>query len=186
MNRRLVVKNLAWLAGAAVALPGCLQQAKEAKTSIPLKHLDVSASQEKMLAEVCEIIIPKTDTPGAKDLGLHRYVLKMLDDCTPKQQQQNFMTGLKQLEEASQKQYSQSFLAASAPQKLALMQRMDQGKDCPDELVSFYKTARQLTVDGYTNSKYFMTNVMVYELVPSRYNGYFPANKLKSANPHNG
>ncbi len=186
MNRRLVVKNLALLAGAAAVLPSCLQQAKEAKASISLKHLDVSASQEKMLAEVCEIIIPKTDTPGAKDLSLHRYVLKMLDDCTPKQEQENFLTGIKQLEDASQKQYEKSFVEASAPQRLALMQRLDQQKDCLPELISFYKTTRQLTVDGYTNSKFFMTNVVVYELVPGRYNGYFPANKLKSANPHNG
>jgi hypothetical protein len=33
------------------------------------------------------------------------------------------------------------------------------------------------TVFGYTTSKYFMTKQIVYELVPGRYNAYFPVKK---------
>ena len=188
MNRRLAVKNLAWLAGAATLLPSCLSQTqRDQQASVALKHVAVSASQEKLLAEVCETIIPKTDTPGAKDLGLHRYVLKMLDDCTPKKEQDAFVAGLGQLDEASQRQHGQAFGASTPAQRLALLQRIEQQPQrFAAELASFGNTVRQLTIDGYTNSKYFMTKQVVYELVPGRYNGYFPVRKVDLSNPRHG
>ena len=48
-------------------------------------------------------------------------------------------------------------------------------------MTAFYHTVKGLTVFGYTNSKYFMTQQVVYELVPGRYNAYYPVSKLKQA-----
>lgn len=188
MNRRLAVKNLSLLVGAATLLPACLSQTKSDQVATGLlKHVALSAREEQLLAEVCETLIPKTDTPGAKDLGLPRYVLKMLDDCTPAKEQQLFLAGLRQLDAACQQQMGQAFGASTAPQRLALLQRLDQQpQQFSEELVGFYRAARQLTIDGYTGSKYFMTQQVVYELVPGRYNGYFPVRNLRVAKPTHG
>jgi hypothetical protein len=187
MNRRTAVRNLAFITGAAVVLPSCFHEAqKEAKASIPLKHVEVTASQEKLLAEVCETIIPKTDTPGAKELGIPVYVLRMVDDCCEEKDQKAFMAGLKQLDKDAQKQYNQSFAACTPQQKLAMLQAIEQQKDATTDLASFYKTAKRLTVSGYTKSKYFLTKEVVYELVPSRYNGYFPTKNLDLSKKRNG
>ncbi|TFZ67695.1 gluconate 2-dehydrogenase subunit 3 family protein [Hymenobacter sp. UV11] len=188
INRRLAVRHLTILAGAAVLLPGCLSQTQEEqKASYPLRHVAMSAGQEKLLAEVCETLIPKTTTPGAKDLSLPLYVLKMLDDCTPAKDQKTFMAGLGQFDAAAKKQLGQSFEASTAAQRAALLQRIDQQpKAFPEEVVAFYRAARQLAIDGYTGSKYFMTKQVVYELIPGRYDGYFPVSKVDLANPHHG
>ncbi len=187
MNRRTAVKNLAFMAGAAALLPACSPERKaEPKASIPLKHLEVSASQEKLLAEVCETIVPKTDTPGAKELGVHLYVLKMLDDCCAKKEQQAFLAGMAQLEAAAKQQYARPFAVCSAQQKLKMLQTIEQQKADSGGLASFYHTAKRLTVAGYTTSKYFLTTQIVYELVPGRYNGYFPIKNIKSPNHRNG
>jgi hypothetical protein len=188
MNRRLAVKHLTILAGAATLLPGCLSQSQdEQKAAYPLRHVALSASQEKLLAEICETLIPRTATPGAKDLSLHLYVLKMLDECTPPKDQQTFVAGLGQLDAAATKQLGQSFEASTPAQRTALLQRLDQQPaQFSDELAAFYRAARQLTIDGYTGSKYFMTKQVVYELVPGRYDGYFPVSKVNLAVPHHG
>jgi hypothetical protein len=34
--------------------------------------------------------------------------------------------------------------------------------------------AKALTINGYMTSKYVMTNITKYELVPGRYNGFAP------------
>ena len=187
MHRRLAVRNISLLVGAATLLPACLSQNEtDQKASIPLKHLAVSANQERLLAEVCETLLPKTTTPGAKDLGLHHYVLKMLDDCTPAKEQQVFLVGLGQFDEAARRQ-GQSFVASTAAQRLALLQRIDQQpQNFSEEVVSFYRAARQLTIDGYTGSKYFKTTQVLYELVPSRYNGYYPVAKVDLTKPRHG
>jgi hypothetical protein len=189
MNRRTAVRNLALVVGAAVVLPACLSEAKkEELASVPLKHLKVSAEQEKLLAEVCETMLPRTDTPGAKELGIHRHVLTMVDACCPKLERQTFMRGLTRLEALAMEQFKQSFMACTPVQRQALLQRMaPQPNPAQPKLPpSFYSTVRRLTVDGYTRSKYFLTTHVVYELVPGRYNGYFPTKDLDFAHPSHG
>jgi hypothetical protein len=41
-------------------------------------------------------------------------------------------------------------------------------------------------VSGYTGSKYFLTQQIVYELVPSRYNGYFPIKDVNLSKSRHG
>lgn len=188
MNRRIAVRQLTILAGAAALLPGCLSHTQEEQqAAYPLRHMAMSAGQENLLTEVCETLIPKTNTPGAKDLSLHLYVLKMLDDCTPAKDQQTFVAGLKQFAAAAKKQLGQSFEASTAAQRTAFLQRIDQQpKAFPEAVVAFYRAARQLAIDGYTGSKYFMTTQVLYELIPGRYDGYFPVSKVDFSKPHHG
>ena len=188
MNRRLAFKNLALLTGAATLLPGCLSQTtNQEQAAASTQPAALSAGQQQLLAEVCETLLPKTDTPGAKDLGLPLYVLKMLRDCTPIKEQQLFGAGLAQLDGAAQKQLGQTFTASAAPQRLALLQRIDQQpQDFAPELAGCYRMARQLTMDGYLGSKFFLTKEVVYELVPGRYNGYYPVSKVELSVPHHG
>ena len=152
MNRRIAVKHLALLAGAAAVLPGCLSQPEREPAARAL-----SAAQRQLVAEVCETLLPRTATPGAHDLGLPQYVLKMLNDCTAVKEQQVFVAGLGQLDAAAQRQQGCSFGASTPPQRLALLQRLDQQPA------------------GFSN-----------ELVPSRYNGYYPVSKVDLAIPHHG
>lgn len=186
MNRRTALKNFALVAGAAALLPACSHPPAELPASVPLRRLAVNARQEKTLAEVCETILPKTDTPGAKELGVHLYVLKMLDDCAGKDEQRAFQAGLGQLDEAAQQRHARPFLACSPAQRLTLLQGIEQGEGFLADLVSFYKTAKRLTVSGYTGSKYFLTQQIVYELVPSRYNGYFSIKDVNLSKSHHG
>jgi len=176
------------LAGAAALLPGCLSPGHdEQKAAYPFRHVAMSASQEKLLAEVCETIIPKTTTPGAKDLSLPLYVQKMLDDCTPAPEQQAFMAGLGQFDEVATKQLGQAFGASPVAQRTALLQRIAQQPQAfSEEVVAFCRAARQLAIDGYTGSKYFMTKQVAYELIPGRYDGYFPVSKVDLSNPRHG
>jgi len=91
MDRRTVIKNLALVIGGATLLPSCI---KGSGNYIPLKHINITADQEKLISDICETIIPKTDVPGARELNLHVFVLKMLDDCYKKKDQQAIMKGL--------------------------------------------------------------------------------------------
>lgn len=161
MNRRLAIKQVLIFAGGMALLPSCLRE--EGKVSIQLQHLDISATQEKLLEEIAELIIPKTNTPGAKDLKLHLFVLKMLDDCYDKKEQESFMTGLKAFEGLAGPELKEKLIEANAG-----------NPDLAKEIVGFYAIMKSRTIGGYLNSKYVMSNLVIWELVPGRYNGYFP------------
>ncbi len=161
MNRRLAIKQVLIFAGGMALLPSCLRE--EGKVSIQLQHLDISATQEKLLEEIAELIIPKTNTPGAKDLKLHLFVLKMLDDCYDKKEQESFMKGLQAFEGLAGAELKDKLIEANA------------GKPgLARETGDFYSIMKSRTIGGYLNSKYVMSNLVIWELVPGRYNGYFP------------
>jgi hypothetical protein len=180
MHRRTVIKNLALIIGGAALLPSCMQD--KGKTSIGLKSIDVNTDQEKLIGDMAETIIPKTNTPGAKDLQLHLFVLKMVDDCYTKKDQQDFMTGISQFNDLIKKQYNHSFSECDQKQREQALLSIEQDKDpksstYPAELKTFYGIVKNQTVNGYTTSKYFMTKQVVYELVPGRYNAFYPVKK---------
>jgi hypothetical protein len=170
MERRLVIKQVLILAGGLALLPSCLRE--EGKASIKLQHLSISLEEENLLADIAETIIPGTKTPGARELKLHLFVLKMLDDCYEETDQKLFMKGLSAFKDQTHEQFGKSFGKLAVHQREALLTAT--GKSASRELSAFYKIMKDKTIDGYLNSKYVMTNLIIYELVPGRYNGYFP------------
>ncbi|TKC09569.1 gluconate 2-dehydrogenase subunit 3 family protein [Pedobacter frigoris] len=165
MERRLAIKQVLILAGGMMVLPSCLRES--GKASIELKNLDIDLDQENILAEITEMIIPKTDTPGAKDLKLHLFVLKMVDDCYEKKDQQIFSKGLEyvcKLEEGERKQF---VIDANAKKE-----------QLNGDAYNFFNMVKDRTIGGYMNSKYVMSNLVIWELVPGRYNGYFPVKNI--------
>lgn len=174
MNRRSAIKNLAIVAGGILILPSCLQDQKKGKASIKLNKLDLDIDQENLLAEIAETIIPETNTPGAKSLKLHLFVMKMVDDCYEKEDQEKFVKGLKSLVESADEKYNKPFSTLSTKEKQELLLTIENSKDEKENTVHFYKIMKYRTIQGYMNSKYVMTNLVKYELVPGRYNGYFP------------
>ena len=164
------------MAGGLALLPSCLKES--GKSSIALENIAVTLDEENLLADIAETIIPRTKTPGAKELKLQLYVLKMLDDCHEKTEQDQFIAGLGQLKDQIYDKYSKSFSKLSASQQKGILMALESNKNSGPELSTFYKIMKDRTIDGYLNSKYVMTKLIIWELVPGRYNGYFP---VKSA-----
>ncbi|HVW97275.1 MAG TPA: gluconate 2-dehydrogenase subunit 3 family protein [Mucilaginibacter sp.] len=190
MNRRTVIKNLALVIGGAVLLPSCVRE--DGTSYVKLKHVDIDEDQQKLIADVAETIIPKTDTPGAKDLNLPAFVLKMIDDCFDKKQQRDFLAGLTAFREKVKKENGKDFgeLDNKKREEILTTIEKDAGakggrkpktKDdsAPDPVTVFYWGVKGQTIFAYTTSQYFMTKQIVYELVPGRYIVHYPVSKLK-------
>jgi hypothetical protein len=67
MDRRTVIKNLALIIGGAALLPACSQD--KAKSKVALKNIDITADQERLIGEVSETFIPKTNNARCKRVG---------------------------------------------------------------------------------------------------------------------
>jgi len=170
MERRLVIKQVLIMAGGLALLPSCLRE--QGKSTILLKNLDISLDQENLMADIAETIIPRTNTPGAKQLKLHLFALKMVDECYEKADQELFVKGLTAFQDQAQDLFSKSFGKLSLHQRESMLAKLENSTS--PEQSGFYKIMKEKTIDGFLNSKYVMTNLIIYELVPGRYNGYFP------------
>lgn len=179
MDRRSALKNMTILAGGIFLFPSCLKQ-EDRKLSIRLHKMSINAAQEELVGDVVETIIPQTSTPGAKALNVHLFVLKMMDDCFSKKDQDNFLLDLKKLDEDAKKRYNSSFSECKPNDREVMLMAIEANPTIQPQLATFYQITKQLTVEGYSISKYVMTTKLPYELVPSRYSGYFPVKNLKT------
>lgn len=172
MKRREAIRNLLIVTGGVIVLPSCLLDKKEA--SIPLEHLNIDAGGEELLAELAETIIPTTDIPGAKDTYAHRFALNMVDDCYDEDVQKKFTRGLKEVDRLTKDRFNTSFTRITPAQKEQIVAELEKRSHAEDDLSTFYSTYKKLVIQGYLNSRYVLTNVLKYELVPGRYNGAAP------------
>lgn len=197
MNRRTVIKNLALVLGGAVLLPACIHKAT---SYVQLKHIQLTEAQQNLIADIAETIIPKTSTPGAKELNLPAFILKMLDDCYNKKNQLEILKGVEEFNALVSKKYSRTFGDLSQKEREELLITIENSsktsqaksgsparnfkpqKDLAlSPLNTFYWAVKQQSIFAYTTSQYFMTKEIVYELIPGRYNAHFPVKNIKTA-----
>ena len=97
MNRREALRRTAMLMGGALSAPAIIGVLNgcTAKPTIDWKPEFLSNEQGTLISQVSDIIIPATDTPGAKDVGVPGFIDKMLKDVYSKEEQNTFMEGLK-------------------------------------------------------------------------------------------
>jgi hypothetical protein len=174
MKRRTALRSLALVVGGTLALPAWATRWEAGSLGALPANL-ASPGQTALLAEIVATIIPATDTPGAKDLGVHLYILKMLADCSGKAEQTRFLNGLDELDKMVRAGYGKSFVACSPAQRLEILQgREAAAKSTPAEPKPFFPLLKNMTIQGYLNSEYVMRDVYKYELVPGRYHGCVP------------
>jgi hypothetical protein len=176
MNRRKAVSNMVILAIGSVGLPSCGQKAG---ALVKLKNYSIDGDEEKMLAQLSDTIIPKTNFPGAEDLKAHLFTLMMVDDCYGSDKQKKFTAGLKKFDKLVKSKYNNAFTACTASQKKDWLTAIEKKKDIPEDVLFFYETTKSHTLQAFTSSKEYMTDVIKYNIVPgSNFKGCVPVKNL--------
>lgn len=176
MQRRDLIKQLVFAAGAVVLIPSCVQDS--GKASILLKKLSISGSQEGLMAELAETIIPATTTPGAKEISAHLFALMMVDDCYTKADQDRFIEGLKAFQKKTDARFNKTFVKMTPTERETLLKELDGKKSGDANLDYFYNSTKKLVIQAYTTSKFYLTKVQVYKLIPGHYSGCVPVSKV--------
>ena len=190
MERRDLLKMI--VAGTGFAMVGGNALAYQLKSPVALSDTQFNADDVMLFNEVAEVILPRTDTPGAKDANVGLMAMILANDCYTKTQRTAFSEGLKQVNSLSQKRFGKAFLLLDGKQKQALVQQMDeQAKAHNDKLKMFYVGStpfdrdskesdpvphfftliKQLTIFCFFTSKEGATKVLRYEAIPGKYNG---------------
>ncbi|TDB63975.1 gluconate 2-dehydrogenase subunit 3 family protein [Arundinibacter roseus] len=166
MNRREAVQRISLLMGGALSAPamaGILGQ----KTNMG-HSLAVSAEQEALLAEVADVIIPATSTPGAKAAGAEKFIVRVMRDCYPIADQEKFYASLANLEKDSRSAHGKSFGSLENGQKKELVKKLTVS-DQP-----FFRRMKELTTIGYFTSEIGATQALEYVEVPGKFEACIP------------
>jgi hypothetical protein len=178
MNRRDSLKQLGLLVGGNLLATGAVADFLEIAASIkagerPWQPRLLSARQAALLQELVEVIIPKTDTPGAREALTHVFVDLYVNDCYPKAQQELFLKGLDEVEAISRKQLRRPFLELAADERLALLKQLEKESWDKGEAVeqSFIKMLKNLTLTGFFSSQPGATKAASYARTPGPFEG---------------
>ncbi len=123
MKRRNALKSLALTLGGTLTLPAWATGWTPG--GLPARELPLTAGQQMLLAEVVEAIIPATDTPGAKELGVAQFIRVMIADCYDRSARETFRQGLEQFNEQTRQQTGKAFLDCNLAQRTAVLQNLD-------------------------------------------------------------
>ncbi|MBC7866102.1 MAG: gluconate 2-dehydrogenase subunit 3 family protein, partial [Gloeobacteraceae cyanobacterium ES-bin-316] len=105
MNRKKAIFSMFLLGGGLVTTFSGYKFYHISKTP-DLLFLD---GHKDLIADLAEIIIPRTNTPGAKDVKAEDAIITLLKNVADKKTQNNFIDGLKATERFSMNKYSKSF-----------------------------------------------------------------------------
>ena len=136
----------------------------------PFRRL--SLSEDESLAAIVDTIIPATNTPGAKELGVHQLIQKIVADCYDTPAQDSLSMGLVLTDAVSLGDYGSSFRHLNPEQRLEVLKKMAVSTN-PDQK-NFLAMVKRLTIDGYMRSEYVMTNITKFEFAPNRFYGCRP------------
>lgn len=159
---------MAFVAGGLISLPGWANGWNQ--STVKTSHSFLTAGQNELLSEIVETIIPTTDTPGAKSLGVHQFVQKMIADCYEPSSGETLSKGLDKADELARLTYNKSLSALDVPQRNELLTKL--ASDASTK--GFYQLVKGLTIRGYMTSEYVMTNLTHYQMAPGRYLGCVP------------
>lgn len=182
MDRREALRRTAWLMGGAVSAPAIIGILKgcAAKPTIDWKPVFLSEDQGILISEIAEIIIPKTDTPGAKETGVPGFIDLMLKDVYSKEDQDRFMKGLAEFDEAAKKEHGDPFIELGPEQKAAFVKKVHDEAVAAEKATTpapkrpFILMTKELTMVGFFTSEVGATQVLQYVAVPGSYKGCIP------------
>ena len=115
----------------------------------------LTSGQVEMLATLAELIIPETDTPGARAARVHEHIDLVLSHET-EAVQQGFREGLEEVDRLSLSRHGKAFVQLSEEDQEALLSRIaNSASDHPEDGAGhrFFRDLRRRTVFAYYTSR---------------------------------
>ena len=162
VDRRSALRTMAAGVGAAASALWVREIAALAETEAARAHLLAATAQDgtwtpavlspdqfETVGTLVELIIPTTDTPGAKAALVDRYVDGVLDGASTGVREE-FLGGLAWLDTRSQVLFAAPFREATAEEQVDLLTRLaavPSSEESPG--VEFFEAINAMTITGY-------------------------------------
>jgi hypothetical protein len=130
-----------------------------------------SADEMGIIEEACERILPKTDTPGAKDALVHRFIDEAIRDNYTSENQAKFKEGLAKLDKIASDKYKKSFTKLDDAGKDDVLSILAKEMKADEKAYSIFRELRSLTIGGFATSEIGAKQFFKYNPVPGPYQG---------------
>ena len=177
-TRREAIQRAALILGAAISpsiLTG-LMSAQVASGTANLRPKYLDAKQLATAGALAERIIPRTDTPGALDVGVPAFMDLMVGEYMTADEKRIFLAGLADVEARSTAAHRKNFAALTPAQQDALLKALaDESKN---KEKTFFYVLKELTLTGYFTAEPIGKTVLHYDPVPGRFDPCVPLSEV--------
>lgn len=181
MTRREALKYTTITLGAALSATttAAILQGCTADPTADWTPATLTPAQATALAAMAETILPATDdSPGARDVHVHRFIDTLLTDWANAETRQEWMEGFQALHrELTGAEDDPAFDKLSAEDQDAALRAVNERalSDAPNTATdSFFLELKGQVIGGYFSSKEVGMNILAYDPVPGEYLGCIP------------
>ncbi len=139
----------------------------------------------KIISEITEMILPKTETPGAKDLNVDIFVDKMFQETLSPEDKEHVRKGFDEFTKLCNLKYGNSFLSLSKDNREKVLAEVETSANKfnpsiwgstlgKQEPLDFYRRVKQFTLVGYFTSEEIGKTVLKFDPIPGAYQGCIP------------
>ena len=196
MDRREALQLFATGIALQLAPPNLLAVLREMRSLIGTQTSlrTLNSHQSATVTSIANLIIPRTETPGAADIGVNRFVDVILTEWYSDEERNRFLNGLADVDARTQASFGKKFIECSAVQQSEIMTALGEqmreeanavrfgrryrgSPPRPDK--NFYYILRSLTMTAYYTSEEGATKELGFEVIPARHDGCASAQEAK-------
>lgn len=199
MNRRDALKSFALSTGTVVSagtVASLLQSCQsQSETSLNWTPQFFTPDEAAIISRSADIIIPRTDTPGALDVAVPQFIDLLYKDVFTDKQAIPFKQGIAIFNLRHQQQHRGKFLQADAEQQMGFVESLytlpqteeqrlielikakNPGSEQKSDhaLYTFLVSLRELTIKAYFTSESVGEQHLSYLPIPGEYDGDYKA-----------
>jgi hypothetical protein len=192
MQRREMLRILAAGAALPALTPDLFAFFRSAHPAGGYALRTLNPHQNAAVTMMTDLIVPETDTPGAKAARVNEFIDVILTEWADETERKNFLDGLAGVDKKSNELFGKDFSLASSAQQLALLRAMDeaaafeslsapprpagyedQGRDSQLQGY-FFSVFKGITLHGYYTSEIGFTQELKLQIIPGAQHGCVP------------
>jgi hypothetical protein len=197
MHRRDVLRVLCAAAVAPVLPQEVTFLLRQAQPPAGYALRTLTLHQNAVVVAMIDLIIPATETPGAKAARVNEFMDVILTDWATADERERFLAGLDDVDTQANAVFGNNFLDASVVQQTALLRALDDSVDWAQGLPrepgvsssrafnqlrgEFFRSFKLMTIHGYYTSEIGQTQELKLEIIPGAFHGCAPVLSEKKA-----
>lgn len=199
MDRREVLKLLFFSSAPFYISGEVLPAFREIHAALPAvpSFKALNPHQNATVTVMADLIIPATETPGAKAVRVNEFIDHIVADWLLDEERAGFLSGLAEVDTRAQKLFGNDFVDSSAAQQAEILRLLGDDMTAaaaavasgargyrgslPEPEANFYFVFRRFVLIGYFTSEAGFAQQLHEEIIPGRFDGCLPANSSTAA-----
>jgi len=174
MNRREALRNSIKVGLGTLSIPSLsvLFESCGVSNEEVYKPINLSYKEYNLVWHISEVILPRTSSPGADDVGVAKFIDLLFSGYLRKEDTKKIIEGLQSFSKEIEKKFGKSYSELDANDQINELIKIDKKA----KKGSFFKLIKNLILWGYFTSEGGMRS-MDYKPVPGRHIPCTPLNE---------